>query len=663
MANVATMGPPPSPKEPRRSGRRSVPAASSSKSPTGSPTTENAPKPQGSTQRPPLPSSSSSSRSKRTKNEEVDETLDDVHRNGVNGTTNGRTKRKGKEKEKGSLSIDIPGDEDRPKAGSSTTGADAQEEEEEETGVTRCICQELGIDESETSEFMAECDGCHAWQHGSCMGFESPETMPQLYYCEKCKPDLYPDLLRRHGKRARGNSIASHVNNARSSRSHSPTYLIKQPPKRRNTMNSRDAMYEQEMRAIIEATAAEAAAAEAGRDPDGREPFVTSPAALNGLDTKPIDTIPEPEPEIVSARRKRKRTEDDSTSTKRARSASIVSDRTHVTNPHPEASPVTTTKPPLPPPSTGGTSNSSTTKPAAPRQKRGGARKAQVQETMSVDGDDATTTSRRQGKKAAEHGTRRALANGLNGHAQPVHQSNAAASRAYHNSHAYAVSQQPLFTSWNLPDYLAHLEPMLPTDVPRPLEVRGFPSANNAHAHPHSHAPDAADRTTTERGVKVKWPGKRMSVVDMNKRVRALVEWVGREQANAAERSRRREAVETALKEAAQGRPRHEALGSVEPIERKDSNATSPDAEASPLPHAPAPLDAPSDAAFASAGVDGRATVSVVLDGLGPGSGLETMKQMEELMEELINFQERFGPGAKVKERERRTAAAAAAAS
>ena len=30
------------------------------------------------------------------------------------------------------------------------------------------------------------------------------------------------------------------------------------------------------------------------------------------------------------------------------------------------------------------------------------------------------------------------------------------------------------------------------------------------------------------------------------------------------------------------------------------------------------------------------------------------MKMMEGLMEELINFQERFGPGAKVKERERR---------
>ena len=76
-------------------------------------------------------------------------------------------------------------------------------------------------------------------------------------------------------------------------------------------MNSRDAAYEQEIQALIEATAAEATAAEASREASGREPLVTSPAAMNGVDTKPNDTVPEPEPDIVSARRKRKRTEDE----------------------------------------------------------------------------------------------------------------------------------------------------------------------------------------------------------------------------------------------------------------------------------------------------------------------------------------------------------------
>lgn len=103
---------------------------------------------------------------------------------------------------------------------------------------------------------------------------------------------------------------------------------------------------------------------------------------------------------------------------------------------------------------------------------------------------------------------------------------------------------------------------------------------------------------TVERGVKVKWPSKRTSVADMNKRVRALVEWVGREQASALDRARRREALENALRE----------------------NASS----------------------------------SVSAETQQPTS----MKDMEELMEELISFQERFGPGAR---RERRAAAAAAA--
>ena len=232
-------------------------------------------------------------------------------------------------------------------------------------------------------------------------------------------------------------------------------------------------------------------------------------------------------------------------------------------------------------------------------------------------------------RSAQDHPSRRQQPNGANGHPPNSHQSTAAATRAYHNSHAYAVSQQPLFTSWNLPDYLSHLEHMLPTETPRPLEVRGF--AANANGA------DPADRTT-ERGVKVKWPSKRMSVVDMNKRVRALVEWVGREQAHADERNRRREAVEQALKE---GR-------AAEPTDALAQRQQPPDSD---TPHDADPA-APADDALAP---DAQAPSALALDGLGPQSGMSTMKQMEELMQELISFQERFGPGAKMKERERRT--------
>lgn len=236
------------------------------------------------------------------------------------------------------------------------------------------------------------------------------------------------------------------------------------------------------------------------------------------------------------------------------------------------------------------------------------------------------------GNNNHEHGSRRGQANGVNGHGpnSTGHGATAASTRAYHNSHVYAVSQQPLFTSWNLPDYLSHLEPMLPSSVPRPLEVRSFIVGTSGH--------EVSDRTT-ERGVKVKWPSKRMSMGDMNKRVRALVEWVGREQANALERCRRKDAIEKAMKEA------HPP--------RQESDAAETRDDAAMVVDGGAPTESPIQEPETPA-VNGKLPSIVAPEGLGTDYGKSTMNMMEGLMEELIIFQERFGPGAKVKERERR---------
>ena len=172
---------------------------------------------------------------------------------------------------------------------------------------------------------------------------------------------------------------------------------------------------------------------------------------------------------------------------------------------------------------------------------------------------------------------------------------------------------------------------MLPTETPRPLEVRGFGANTNGA--------DLTDRTT-ERGVKVKWPSKRTSVVDMNKRVRALVEWVGREQAHAAERSRRREAVEQALHDVPPA-DSADAHDPSHPQQHPENDALHDDEHGAPAD------DAPSS--------DAKGHLAPSLDGLGPQSAMSTMKQMEELMAELISFQEQFGPGARMRERERRT--------
>jgi hypothetical protein len=136
-----------------------------------------------------------------------------------------------------------------------------------------------------------------------------------------------------------------------------------------------------------------------------------------------------------------------------------------------------------------------------------------------------------------------------------------------------------------------------------------------------------------ERGVKVKWPAKRMSVADMNKRVRALVEWVGREQASALDRGRRREALEKALCEQVEAEKMAEDGEEVQMVDGNDS------AEQQQQLHASA-------AEFAS-----QAMSDTALE-----VSARTMKMMEVLMEELIRFQEKFGPGMKSRERERRSA-------
>jgi hypothetical protein len=142
MAQTADMGPPMSPRETRRSGRRSALSASTSasKSPE-SPTDDPA------NTRPSLTTSNSSSnRSKKLKQEDIEDTL--AGHDGVlattrtNGVGNGRTKRKGKDKDKPQLEVHI--DTVHPKS-SGAPSLNLEDSPEEEQGITRCVCGSTGI--------------------------------------------------------------------------------------------------------------------------------------------------------------------------------------------------------------------------------------------------------------------------------------------------------------------------------------------------------------------------------------------------------------------------------------------------------------------------------------------------------------------------------------
>lgn len=36
-----------------------------------------------------------------------------------------------------------------------------------------------------------QCDKCHVWQHGGCVGIMQEELSPDNYYCEQCRNDLH----------------------------------------------------------------------------------------------------------------------------------------------------------------------------------------------------------------------------------------------------------------------------------------------------------------------------------------------------------------------------------------------------------------------------------------------------------------------------------------
>jgi hypothetical protein len=144
MAQAATMGPPLSPRETRRSGRRSLPSASTSAS--KSPDSDPAPRQKEILNRPPLTSNNSNGRQKRLKQEDFEETVDE-RKNGsapstssTHAITAGRAKRKAKDKDKQVTLEAIPGDD--TVESSQNLPLDAPEEEEQ--GITRCVCGSTG---------------------------------------------------------------------------------------------------------------------------------------------------------------------------------------------------------------------------------------------------------------------------------------------------------------------------------------------------------------------------------------------------------------------------------------------------------------------------------------------------------------------------------------
>ncbi|EPE36949.1 FYVE/PHD zinc finger [Glarea lozoyensis ATCC 20868] len=130
--------------------------------------------------------------------------------------------------------------------------------------------------------FFLQCDVCKVWQHGYCVGIMNEDMSPEEYFCEECRKDLHRIFAAPNGQRyshylplyqslSRTTSRAASFSkdgtrSPRGSKSGRPSSSL-QSAKRRSTMNSRDAAYDEEeqLRRAIEASKGE----KSGESTDG----------------------------------------------------------------------------------------------------------------------------------------------------------------------------------------------------------------------------------------------------------------------------------------------------------------------------------------------------------------------------------------------------------
>ncbi|KFY14316.1 hypothetical protein V492_02692, partial [Pseudogymnoascus sp. VKM F-4246] len=163
--------------------------------------------------------------------------------------------------------------------------------DEDKKGIKEVVEPDLITPEDYTEDlagFFLQCDMCKVWQHGGCVGIKNEDMSPDEYFCELCRSDLhkvftasngqkyshylplYQNQHQHHQTMSRSTSRASRAasfskDGTRSPRAGSkngrPTSsgVMSANQKRRSTMNSRDAAYDEEeqLRRAIEASKGE----------------------------------------------------------------------------------------------------------------------------------------------------------------------------------------------------------------------------------------------------------------------------------------------------------------------------------------------------------------------------------------------------------------------
>ncbi|KAI6709885.1 hypothetical protein PZA11_005395 [Diplocarpon coronariae] len=136
--------------------------------------------------------------------------------------------------------------------------------------------EELAITPADFTEdlagFFLQCDMCKVWQHGGCVGIMNEDTSPEEFFCENCRKDLHKIFTASNGQRyshylplyqplsqttSRAASLSKDgVRSPRGIANGRLSSSLQSTAKRRSTMNSRDAAYDEaaELQRAIEAS-------------------------------------------------------------------------------------------------------------------------------------------------------------------------------------------------------------------------------------------------------------------------------------------------------------------------------------------------------------------------------------------------------------------------
>ncbi|KAL9111151.1 MAG: hypothetical protein Q9227_004414 [Pyrenula ochraceoflavens] len=112
--------------------------------------------------------------------------------------------------------------------------------------------------------FFIQCDKCQVWQHGGCVGLVDEAQTPEEYFCEQCRPNLHRLARSSNGSKPRSSRYlpvveASSPSSDSSDDTQKPGSKARltaaaSNTKRRATMNSREAAYDEEevLKRVIE---------------------------------------------------------------------------------------------------------------------------------------------------------------------------------------------------------------------------------------------------------------------------------------------------------------------------------------------------------------------------------------------------------------------------